>query len=200
MSATASEPNEDAPGNTAAFANARSAYRYVSSDPPGASDVPGLVSSASSTSSETSGSSSSASDRTFDDPASERMPFQPDSPPPPLIGSTTNHGPRRATACRRRAPITPGSGGLGYAYRGGLSSSPSDAADYAYGDDLLTDLARPTGLVPIIPPTTLYPNAIPQAPGFRHNRHRQQMKPAMARWLDDDADHLPYWLSYGGPR
>ncbi|KAK1093703.1 hypothetical protein LTR48_001820 [Friedmanniomyces endolithicus] len=205
---TVSEPNESAPSDIKALANARSrrhagaaaARRYAPSDTPSASDVPTLVSSASSTSSETSGSISFTRNRALDYSASERMSFPPTSPPPPFNGSLTSLGPRRATASRRHPSPTPGSGGVGYAHAGGLYSSPPDAADYAHGDDLLTDLARPTSLVPIIPLSTLYPNAIPRAPGVRNRRDRQQLKPAMTRWLDDDVDHLPYWLSYGGPR
>ncbi|KAK1073488.1 hypothetical protein LTR74_001897 [Friedmanniomyces endolithicus] len=205
---TASEPNESAPSDIAALASARSrrhagaaaARRHAPSDTPSASDVPSLVSSASSTSSETSGSISFARERAFDDSASERMPSQPTSPPPPSNGTTTSHGPRRANASRRHASTTPGSRGDGYAHTGGLYSSPPDAGDYVYGDDLLTDLARPTGVVPIIPSATLYPGAVPQATGVRSSRHRQPMKPAMARWLDDDSDRSQYWLSYGGRR
>ncbi|KAK1058991.1 hypothetical protein LTR74_012967 [Friedmanniomyces endolithicus] len=197
---TASEPNENAPGNAAALANARSAYRYVSADPPSASDVPGLVSSASSASSETSGSISFTSDRDLDYSAFERMPFPPTSPPPPFNGSTTHHGPRRATASRRGAPSTLGSGGSVYAHTGGLYSSPPDATDYAYGDDLLADQVGLSAPVPLVSPATLYPDAVPQATGVRNSRHRQPMKPAMARWLDDDADLLQYRLSYGGYR
>ncbi|KAK0268306.1 hypothetical protein LTR35_015600 [Friedmanniomyces endolithicus] len=213
---TASEANETAPGNTAALsyapsrrhASAAAAYRYVASEPPSASDVPALVSSASSTSSETSGSVNFASERAFDDSASERMRVQPNSPrPPPFNGSTTNYGPRRATANRRRAPSTLGSGGSFYAHAGGLYSSPPDAADYAHGDDLiadqarpLADQARPSAPVQSRSPATLLPDTILQAAGVRNNRHPKQTKPTMARWLDDDADHLPYWLSYGGPQ
>ncbi|KAK0272617.1 hypothetical protein LTR91_017886 [Friedmanniomyces endolithicus] len=205
---TASEPNESAPSDIAALASARSrrhagaaaARRYAPSDTPSASDVPTLVSSASSTSSETSGSISFASERTFDDSAPERMPFHPTSPPPPFNGSAPSLDPRRATASRGYASTTPGGRGAGYAHTGGLYSSPPDAGDCAYGDDLLTDLARPTGVVPIIPASTLYPGVVPQATGGHSSRHRQPMKPAMARWLDDDSDRSKYWLSYGGRR
>ncbi|KAK0247307.1 hypothetical protein B0A54_17336 [Friedmanniomyces endolithicus] len=208
MSATASEPNDNAPGNAEPLVNARlrrytgaaAARRSEPSDTPSASDVPTLVSSASSTSSETSGSISFASERAFDDSAPERMPFPPNSPPPPFYGSATSLDPRRATASRRHAFTTPDSRGVGYAHTGGLYSSPPDAGDYAYGDDLLTNLARPTVVVPIIPAATLYPGVVPQATGVRSTRHRQPMKPAMARWLDDDSDRSQYWLSYGEGR